>query len=101
MSGIAHGMASRGHTLAPYELDILAQSFGQPEVEHLDLPPLVHANIRGLDVSMVNALAEGRVQRVRHLNANLRNVRDLPAPGLLMGGQRLSFHELQREIGPI
>src|SRR5439155_24164960 len=69
--------------------------------EHLDLATLVHADVRGLDVAMHDALDERGIERVGDLRADLDDVPDLPAPGLQVRREGVAFHKLHRDVRPM
>ena len=55
------------------------QPFGEPEVEHLDLSPLIQTDIGGLDVAMHNPPVMGGIQRVGDLDGDLDDLARFPA----------------------
>ena len=69
----------------------------QTEIQNLRLPSLRHKNVRGLDVTMDDALAVCGVERVRNLNCEINRLFHGQRLARYSVFKRLSLHELHRD----
>src|SRR6266851_5063362 len=74
-----------------------ALDLGETEVEDLGLAARVDEDVRRLDVTVNDSLGMRRLERIRELNADIEQARDVERAAADAFGERLPFQQLHRD----
>src|ERR1700722_2945654 len=77
----------------------LRSELGQTEIQNLDIAPLRHKKVRGLDVSVNNAAGVGRIEPIGNLYAQIEQLSNLKWTALDQVLQGRTFEILHGDEG--
>ena len=78
-------------------MDEAVRALGEPEVQHLHQAARADHDVAGLQVAMDDAALVRRLERLRHLHADLQRGFHIERRPCQAGSERLALHQLQHQ----